>query len=210
MRSLLALVVVAGLVTAGCSGDSGDSGDSDETTDAGRAASEPTPSGTATSDADAQPGFSVTVERSLNIGLVASVVVEAEEPVRAQVTATSGDHIVETPSTAVARTTSEVAVVGMRPDRTYTLHVEVFDDANEPVAKFDEDFTTEPLPPWIVDRDITIDPERSSPGYTVVEFDPQVPDEDPVRNQYLAAYDDGGEVVWYYTNFGTLGGVEQS
>ena len=201
MRSPIAAVIVAGLVIASCSDSSTDD------------SSDPGPTNldaTDTTSAGDTTEVSVTIEPSANIGLVASVRIEADEAVRAQVSATSDGHVVETPLTAAATNDADVAIVGMRPDRTYALDVQVFDDNDELVATFDEEFTTDPLPEWIVDQDITIDAERSSPGYTIVEFDPQLPDEDPAFTQYVAAYDNEGEVIWYYTNFGTLGGVEQS
>jgi len=203
MRSDLAVLVVAGLVVVGCS-----NGSSDDARVAGssidNAIANP-------ADTPLSPvGVSATVKGSANIGLVATVHIEADQLVRAQVSATSGEHRVNTQLTALADSSTEVVVVGMRPDRTYALDIEIFDSNNGLLATLQDEFTTGKLPDWIVDRSITIDANRSSPGYTLVEFDPQLPPDDATPNQYLAAYDNQGEVVWYYTNFGTLGGVEQS
>ena len=68
---------------------------------------------------------------------------------------------------------------------------------------------TEPLPDWFPNHVLVIDRERSSPGFTLVETAPSVRDDD-TPDQVLVAYDDEGEVVWYYTNTGAIGGVEQT
>ena len=65
--------------------------------------------------------------------------------------------------------------------------------------------TTSPLPIWFPDHQLEIDPARSSPGYTLVETSPAARSDDAPA-QVLVAYDDAGEVVWYYTNTGAIGG----
>lgn len=154
-------------------------------------------------------GLEVSVAPSPHAGLVPIVSVASSDSVTARVVARSGDHVVETPSTAVAATAVSIPVVGLRSDRTYELSVEGASEDGETFTA-DGEYTTEPLPDWIADHDVTVDAERSSPGYTIVEWDPQLPEDEGPFTQYLAAYDDAGEVVWYYTNWGTLGGVEQS
>ena len=159
--------------------------------------------GDGASDAD------VTVEPSPYIGLAAGVVVATDEEVRVEVTATSGDHVVEVPRTAALATEHTVPLVGMRAEQTYDIAVELFDadDVSLGVTEGAE-FTTSALPEYFDEHEVVVDAERSAPGFTVVEFDTlQIP-EGAKSSQHLMAYDDEGEVVWYYTNTGALAGFE--
>ena len=159
--------------------------------------------GDGASDAD------VAVEPSPYIGLAAGVVVATDEEVRVEVTATSGDHVVEVPRTAALATEHTVPLVGMRAEQTYDIAVELFDadDVSLGVTEGAE-FTTSALPEYFDEHEVVVDAERSAPGFTVVEFDTlQIP-EGAKSSQHLMAYDDEGEVVWYYTNTGALAGFE--
>jgi hypothetical protein len=85
----------------------------------------------------------------------------------------------------------------------------LFDEAGNPVGELGgADFTTSALPAWFEEHELTIDKERAAPGYTIVEFDTLGIPEGAPSSQHLMAFDNDGEVVWYYTNTGALGGVE--
>ncbi len=167
------------------------------------------PADEAASTAAPEP-TSVSIRTSEQIGLVAIARIDSDGPARARVVATSGEHIVATPITSEAHSLTEIPVVGMRPGRDYDLAIEIIDDSDSVIETIPASFTTTELPSWIGDHDITIDPARTTSGYTIVEFDPALPDDEGPFTQYLVAYDTEGEVVWYYTNSGTLGGVEQT
>ncbi|HUS43564.1 MAG TPA: aryl-sulfate sulfotransferase [Ilumatobacteraceae bacterium] len=218
MRRTIAALAAAGLLLTACNdadpsdsdgvsaesdSDSGADSDSEADTDAGEADSE-------AADGDQIEGIAVNVARSEQIGLVAIVDIESDEPVRARVVATSGDHVVTTPATSEPTTTLEIPVVGLRAGLDYDLDVEILGENDADVDAVSASFTTSDLPEWIADHDVTIDPSRTTDGYTIVEFDPALPDDEGPFTQYLVAYDTSGEVVWYYTNSGTLGGVEQT
>jgi hypothetical protein len=98
----------------------------------------------------------------------------------------------------------------MRADQNYTISVELFDaDDSSLGAPAITEFTTGSLPPWLPAHQLTIDPDRSSPGYTIVEATPNQPADD-APDEVLIAYDAAGEIVWYYFNSGSNGGVEQT
>lgn len=151
------------------------------------------------------------IEPSEAIGLAASLSVELDRPARVEVTAQSGDHVVEVPRTAALTESHAIPVVGMRPERTYEITATFFtDDGAEAGSVGGVEFTTSALPPWFAEHELTIDADRAAPGYTIVEFDTLMIPEGAPSSQYLIAYDNEGEVVWYYTNTGALGGVEQT
>ena len=153
----------------------------------------------------------MSVEPSPYIGLAAGVTVVADQDVRVEVTATSGDHVVEVPRTAALTSEHVVPLVGMRAEQTYAIDVELFDaDDNSLGTTTGAEFTTASLPAWFDEHVLTIDEERAAPGYTVIEFDTlQIP-EGATSSQNLIAYDNEGEVVWHYTNTGSLGGFEMT
>lgn len=156
-------------------------------------------------------GTPVTVTPSENAPLTAVVATSWNAPVQVEVTATSGDHVVEVPRTAAAEEEHQVPLVGMRPDQTYSVSVEMFDSAGESVFTGDgEEVTTPPLPDYYGDHQLTIDADRAAPGYTIVEFDrlgQELP-EGALSSQHLVAYDNDGEIVWTYENTGALAGFE--
>jgi hypothetical protein len=153
-------------------------------------------------DADGGDAPAVTVEPSEYISIAAEVGVVSDQPVAVEITATSGDHVVEVPRTAEVGTDHAIPLVGMRAERDYDLEIALFDADGAPVATDTAEFTTGSLPDDFVDYEFTADPERSSPGYTLIEMSPDG------LTPYLIALDDEGEVVWYYRNTGVIGGVE--
>jgi hypothetical protein len=163
--------------------------------------------------ADGEPaddvGFVVSVEASPHIGLAAAITVGSETPMQIEVTATSGDHVVEVPRTAATETDHLVPLIGMRAEQTYVIDVAGFDaDGNSVEVPDAAEFTTSPLPPWFGDHEITIDKDRAAPGFTIFEFDTlQIP-EGAISSQTLVAYDNDGEIVWHYQNTGAKGGFE--
>ena len=89
-----------------------------------------------------------------------------------ELTAISGDHVVEVPRTAAVADTHDLPLVGMRSEQTYAITGALFDEAGEQVGEVDgAEFTTSALPPWFEEHELTIDKERAAPGYTIIEFD---------------------------------------
>lgn len=222
MTSRSAGLVVAAVALVACSGAESTSTRPTEstpttlapTTDATKTAptgpaNEPTVGSTSETSLPESARLEVTVRPSPLIGLAAGLDVTASVPVQIEVTARSGDHVVELPRTAAHATEHLIPIVGLRPDRSYEIGVEAFGDGAEASAKASATFRTESLPAWFPEHELEIDPERSSPGYTLVETAPADRTGD-APDQILVAYDDAGEVVWYYTNTGAIGGVEQT
>jgi hypothetical protein len=160
-------------------------------------------------ESDAATGLDVSVEPSPYIGLAAGVTVSSDIPMQIEVTATSGDHVVEVPRTAVGATEHLIPLVGMRAEQTYAIDVAGFDaDGNSVEVSDAAEFTTSPLPAWLGDHEITIDKDRAAPGFTIFEFDTLRIPEGAVSSQTLVGYDNDGEVVWHYQNTGAQGGFE--
>ena len=226
---LAAPFVVLALLAAACSSDGGDaeSTSSDvETTVADEVEpADPAPSTAASTDSTEAPAPStdadsdeqsvdadgITVTPSEYIGLAALVSVSTDEPVQVELTAVSGDHVVEVPRTAAVADTHDIPLVGMRAEQTYDISAALFNEAGEAIGEVDgADFTTSALPPWFEEHEVTVDKERAAPGYTIVEFDTLGIPEGAPSSQHLMAFDNDGEVVWYYTNTGSLAGVERT
>ena len=185
---LAAPFVVLALLAAACASDGGDtdstSSDADssdvETTVADEAEpADSAPSTQASADSTDAPApgadagsAGMTVTPSEYIGLAALVSVSADEPVQVEVTAVSGDHVVEVPRTAAVAETHDIPLVGMRAEQTYEITAEYFNEAGEPIGEADgAEFTTDALPPYFEEHELTIDEERAAPGYTIIEFD---------------------------------------
>jgi len=151
----------------------------------------------------------MSVEASPYIGLAAQVEVASDAPVHVELTATSDDHVVQVPRTAALDTDLVIPLVGMRAETTYEISASLFDEAGTQVGGVaGAEFTTEALPEWFGEHELSIDADRAAPGYTIVEFDSMQQAEDAPSSQHLVAYDNAGEVVWYYTNTGSLAAVE--
>ena len=152
----------------------------------------------------------VEVEASPYISIAAAVTVTTLEPTHVELTASASDHVVEVPRTADASNEHLIPLVGMRAESTYTITAAFFDE-NGGAMTFEAesaDFTTGSLPEYFAEHELTIDAERAAPGFTIVEFDSLVTPEGAPSSQHLVAYDNQGEIVWYYTNTGALAGVE--
>lgn len=223
-------VAVAALVAASCS-SGGSNADVDVTTadsavppstetestdpaSSDAESSEPEPPATESTEPTSTDGSDavtqeVSIEPSPYIGLAAAVQVATSTPMFATVTATSGGHTVEVPRTAQALAEHEIPLVGMRAEADYDVNVELFDEAGDSQGTVAAGtFTTGALPEYFAEHELTIDADRAAPGYTIVEFDSLRTPEGASSSQHLVAYDNDGEVVWYYTNTGALGGVE--
>lgn len=208
---------IAVLAAAGCAGSDDDATvATPASTEAPPATDPPAETDPPATDPPADPptateapsGTTVEVVASEHSVITAAVNVSSGSPVLVEVTATSGDHVVEVPRTAALATEHRIPVAGMRSDREYALSIELFDSDGASVAVESASFTTGQLPAWFSDFEFEADPERSSPGYTLVEANQGNPPDESPSGQYLMAVDGDGEVVWYYQNTGAIGGVE--
>ncbi len=225
-------VVVFALVAAACSSD--DSAESDaagdtvaeESAEASTSAetsapaetvdttptsesSEPEAGSDAAAEGESDAAGTVTIEASPHITIAAGVTVESPDATVAEVTATADGHEVVVPRTAEAATDYMIPLVGMRAETDYDVNVELFDAAGASQGVVaGGTFTTGSLPSYFGEHELTIDADRAAPGYTIVEFDALRLREDAPSSQHLVAYDNDGEIVWYYTNTGTLAAVE--
>ncbi len=207
-------VVALALLAAACASGDGDA--SGTTVDTGGGAGTETVD-TETGDTEsgsATPRVEATAALKGQSGLVAQAVVTADQPVAVQVSATSGEHTVEIPRTAAMLGEHSIPVVGMRADSEYALTVTAYDEAGVPVAEADAGIvSTDPLPEWMPNHEITVT-EHAAPGITLVETAPPMDNGEPRFEgqpaQVLVAYDDAAEIVWWYTNTGSIGAVEQT
>ncbi|MEM8745576.1 MAG: aryl-sulfate sulfotransferase [Actinomycetota bacterium] len=235
MRRAIAIVTAVSITAAACASDDdsdsateGSDGDAattdpavtdpvdDEPVDTEPVATDPVdepPATEAGTDSEPETGereVDVEVVASPHISIAAAVEISADEPVRARAIATSPANSVETPMTAAFDDELTVPLVGMRAETTYDIVVEILDESGEVLDSMAGlEFTTGSIPDRVPDHPIDIiDPDRMSPGFTIIEFDTlAIPDGSP-SSQYLIAYDAEGEVVWYYENTGALAGIE--
>ena len=152
----------------------------------------------------------VDVEASPIITIAAQVTVTTNTPTHVTLQANGPDHVVEVPATPTMATEHVIPLVGMRADSTYAIDATFTDDTGETISVSTDaaEFTTGSIPEYFAEHTLTIDAERAAPGYTIVEFDSLQPPEGAPSSQHLVAYDNEGEIVWYYTNTGALAGVE--
>lgn len=205
-------LIAVGLVVllAACAPDDAGDGDADDADSTGEAASD-TSSSDATTDGPAAQGAggagsddiavsaTISIDPSDYVTIAARLSVDRDTDVRVDITATAGDHVVEIPRTAEAATAHSIPVVGMRAGRGHTIEVTLVNDADTVVGRETTAFTTGDLPDDCVDYTFSADPERPSPGYTLLEIGPD-------GTPYLLAIDVEGEVVWYYPNTGVIYG----
>lgn len=164
---------------------------------------------------DATPGEITVVDNPSNL-LSARLDFELAEPATIQVTAVSGDHIVEVPPTAEAGTSTTIPLVGMRSERTYSISATLSDTDGAEIGVLDAEFTTGSIPERFLPFEFESDPERASAGYTIIEMqelqDPAsaTPSRPFDEFQYLLALDNEGEIVWYYEKGPVIASVEQT
>jgi arylsulfate sulfotransferase len=135
-------------------------------------------------------GPTLTMDPKNATPLAGVVELETDVPVQVTLTITSGGDIRTV--TFPAATVHYLPVLGLKPDRTYTVDVEFIPDGL--VASLVA--TTGPLPadfPAIVT--IVSDPLQMEPGYTFINC--MTRDQGDPRPLYTAIVDNAGEVVWY-------------
>ena len=129
---------------------------------------------------------------------------ESPDPTRASVRVVGPDHrftIREDRKTQQ----HEIAVVGMRPERSYELTVELESAAADAVS-----FTTGSLPEDLPVLEYSGSPKRMAPGWTLFSLgrregiDPASVTEAPSLG-YLVAVDASGETVWYHETPSIIG-----
>ncbi len=149
---------------------------------------------------------SATSTPNENNTLSTLVTVKTNEPSRVRITATSGAHEVETPTTAEASETHEIPVVGLRAEQDYSLNVEAVNDNGDVTDSEKLDFKTGVLPEFIPEMDVRTDADGRADGYTLVEIGPAKRAEfgedetDPLAVQHVVALDSDNQVVWYYSS----------
>lgn len=229
------------LLGASCSTDASDTSDpTDPSTEPTRSEADEDPTTTGPSDdaalasttspptstasaapagpADFEPPAEATMEfMAIGAGahapMTAELSVTFDVPTQLEVTATSGDHVVEVPRTADAAVDHVVPIVGMRAGRTYDISIVALTEGTradltgaDPHMTFD----VPSLPDWLPDHRVTVaDADLVSSGITLVETQP-AGDDDELPSGVLVGYDADGEVVWYYANEGGIGAVEQT
>lgn len=137
--------------------------------------------------------------------IAAVITMTASAPVAVSITATSGDHVVRTPTTADTATAHVLPLVGLRAGRTYDITVE---GAGTELDYAPADFTTGTLPYPLPSFAVTVDDARAQPGVTIVEYNPSDRPEDDQGGQMILGLDHEGEVVFWYRNTGSIGAVE--
>ncbi len=182
-RSSVLLAVFAVLLAAACA-------DGGEPTDTEAAA--PTTSAPPTRVIGRAGGTTIVATRGPNSVLTAVVEIRSDEPVRPRLTARSGDHVVALPRPPAARRRVELALAGLRPERTYTLTLR--GSAELRAASTGLSLTTGPLPGSLPEVQVRATPEARR-GITLINASPTA--DDLALPGKLLGVDQDGEVVWY-------------
>ncbi len=140
------------------------------------------------------------------------VEVEADEPVRVDVTAVSGSHAVTVPRTSESSTSHEIPVVGLRANQTYDIEVDLISAGDANVGSGSIVFETGRLPQFIPEMTFETPGDGQAEGLTFVEITPSAREgyeegEDPLEVRHVVALDSQGEVVWYYSHTGAINDV---
>lgn len=213
----LALLLAAALLTTACSDDGDDAEPAPEATDAD-GTDDGGPDADSTDDGGPGDGDPAEIDPTVDLvlsefsPLAATATIESDVAVTVQMTATAGDHVVATPVTAALASTHELPLVGLRADREYEVVVTLTGQDGTTITDT-ASITTGPLPDGLPDLEIERDPERSSPGVTILELNPATAalaafsDEPADRTgNDIVGVDEDGEYVWYY-NSGIFSGA---
>ncbi len=161
-----------------------------------------------------------------NSPLSAWIQVSTEEPAVVSAELVSGDHRVEVPPTEPG-TDHELAVVGMRPDRTYTATLTALPpdpttsgSDSGAAATTTVEVVAGPLPPDAPPLAVESDPDSVQPGVILLNVGrlgsfPEEGQEPPPpvahdRESFALALDEAGEVVWYYDSTQTIDQVSMT
>ena len=215
--TLVPILFAASLLAVGCSDDGVPASETPITEPSPESATAAAPTTTddtttTTTAGTDDPGGEVEIEASVDLTLsehsplAGTVTIDASVAVTAQLTATSGDHVVTTPVTAAATTSHELPLLGMRADRDYDVDV-LLTHASGVTLVETASMTTGPLPDDLPELDIRRDPDRVSPGITMIELSPVIAAMGGAGNPVVGV-DDEGEYVWYH-NAGTFSGALQ-
>ena len=143
------------------------------------------------SGSDSESGPTLTLNPNSTTPLAAQLELSTELESTVEITITLGSDV-RNLSFDDPGTEHTLPLLGFKPDRTYTLLVQVIDVAsNSTQLNKVMTLTTDPLPeqfPEIVLE--TSIPERMEPGYTLFRASGST--------NYAIIVDEGGEVVWYY------------
>jgi hypothetical protein len=205
------IVVLAALIGAACSSDdTGSNSTSSEAVTTEAASADTSPVTELEVENQAPPleaASEVTIEATPYSPIAAMATVRTDSPSKISITATSGDHVVEVPTTAVVSTAHEIPVVGMRQSLDYELTIDVLDESGAVVETLTDSFSTGSIDRELPDFDFVVDTAKAQPGVTIVEFGRWLPPEDWPSSQIVVALDDEGEIVWSYGNTGAVGAV---
>jgi hypothetical protein len=149
----------------------------------------------------------------LAFGLQVTTDAPAEITVRAE---RDDGHTVEVPVLTPAAEETDIPLVGLRPESTYSVVVTATGDDGDAVDAPAEEVRTGALPPDLPPVDlVSSDVDRMEPGLTlfnvITPFAPPPeevePGEEPLAGLLLAV-DESGEVVWYLRTPAAMGDVE--
>lgn len=143
--------------------------------------------------------------------IAARLTVTADVAVTVQITATSDDHEVATPTTAASATDHDLPLVGMRQNDTYRVSVNVTANDGRTATK-EAVFVTGEIEDNIPDFQVTnADPARRSPGITIIETNtvPAAVGTDFGGNA-IVGLDEDDEIVWYWNTDRFQGSVQRT
>ncbi|MGQ0826694.1 MAG: aryl-sulfate sulfotransferase [Actinomycetota bacterium] len=142
----------------------------------------------------------VEVVRFADAGLSFLLEITTEAPAGLQVGAVSDGHRVDVPQTDVGGTDHEIALVGLRPDRTYEVTIVAVTADGDQSPPHTTQIETPPLPDDFPPLAVEIDADRVAEGVTIFDTIPFPGEGGVTPPAYVVAVDTAGEVVWWYRN----------
>lgn len=138
--------------------------------------------------------------------LSGKVTFSTDAPASIRLLADDGQDTLLLTATTQPATSHDMMVLGLYSDRTYTIRIEATDASGDSATADAGEFTTPPLPDYMVPIDLKVSrPRRMEPGVTIVPL-LRWPRSGPEDTFGLAiAVDAHGEIVWYLRSDKAMG-----
>ena len=140
----------------------------------------------------------LTQRPSQTVPLAALITLQTDQPTTVSIELSDGVHTWNVDQNTELASRHEVPLLGMRPNRTHTVTVQVIDARGRVAPSLPFEITTPPLPENFPPIETRIsEPDLMEPGFTMFDTTYRGA-EGPDDYGPLVIVDEAGEVVWYY------------
>ncbi len=140
----------------------------------------------------------ITERPSDTVPLASLLTLQTDQPTTVSLEFSDGERSWDVEPESELATRHEIPLIGMRPNRTHNLRVEVIDQGGRIAASQPLEITTPPLPEDFPPLETRIsEPELMEPGFTMFNLTNRNSDGRDETGP-LVIVDEAGEVVWYY------------